>query len=312
MPDSSEKLPRLPPRAPHGHKGSFGTVSIIGGCAAPERRMIGAPALAALAALRAGAGLVRLLMPEPILDSGIVLAPSAVGRALIIDDRHELIPFRMAEEIDAQTVGDSPCTCLAIGPGLGGGAGVRAATLRAVQQADVPVVVDADAINALAEIPELWRDFKAPAVLTPHPGEFRRLAGALKITADPAEAASRPQAAAGLAQKLGCVVVLKGAGTIVSDGQRTWRCERGHPCLATGGTGDVLTGAVAGIISQFSPAHGALRTPARPLDLYDAARLAVLAHAIAGENWAASHHAQAGLLAGELAELLPAALESLR
>jgi NAD(P)H-hydrate epimerase len=233
-----------------------------------------------------------------------------------------VIPHEAAAVLDE--VVDS-CTALAIGPGLGTGIGAQALALRAVQQQDVTVVVDADAINALADVPELSRDFHAAAVLTPHPGEFRRLAGALRIGHDPAEESQRAAGAEALAQRLGCVVVLKGAGTVVSDGHRTWTCERGHACLATAGTGDVLTGVIAGLAAQFvrpvdpvlaklpEPARRALGADAAPgLDLFEAARAGVLAHALAGERWAAAHGASAGLLAPELAEFIPVCVESLR
>ncbi len=296
----SKDLPTLPPRPLDGHKGTFGTVAIIGGCCSGSKHMIGAPALAALGALRAGAGLARLVMPAPILSAGVTLAPSATGVALAVDPiTSDLDTPGAVAEVDRQA---STAACVAIGPGLGAGEAARAMVLRAVQQEEASMVVDADALNALAEIPELWRDFRARAVLTPHPGEYRRLAQALKITHDPTREDSRQSAAAALAQRLGAVVVLKGAGTVVSDGQKTWRCGRGHACLATAGTGDVLTGVIAGLIAQH----------AGVMPLYDAARLGVEAHARAGEAWARSHHASAGLLAEELAGLVPGSLEELR
>jgi len=105
---------------------------------------------------------------------------------------------------------------------------------------------------------------------------------------------------------VGCVVVLKGAGTVVSDGIRTWTCTHGHPCLATAGTGDVLAGLIGGLAAQFAPDQEA------GMSLFDVARLGVQAHAIAGEEWARKHTAQAGLLARELADELPAVLEGMR
>jgi NAD(P)H-hydrate epimerase len=116
--------------------------------------------------------------------------------------------------------------------------------------------------------------------------------------------------------------VLKGSGTIVSDGLRTWTCPSGHPALGTAGTGDVLSGVIAGLIAQFCPtpqmmlmrgkAPAMPADPLRPLDLYDAARVAVWAHGAAGERWARSHSASGGLLAMEVAEAVPAILELLR
>lgn len=301
-----DPLPRLPGRDPRGHKGTFGTVSSIGGCCAGSTRMIGAPALSALGALRAGAGLVKLIMPRPILDSGIVLCPSATGIALDVESDGSVSASAGVGVVDQAAEASD---CLVIGPGLGRGNGPRALSLRAVQQASAAVVVDADALNALAEVPDLFRDFHAAAILTPHPGEFARLAQAQRITASPVDPATRGSATEQLAQKLGCVVVLKGAGTVVSNGLRTWVCSRGHSALATAGTGDVLAGVIAGLAAQFF-------RPGRPspggLDLFDVARLGVQAHAVAGEAWAARSGAGGGLVAAELADLLPHAIESLR
>lgn len=307
---SGSDLPRLPARRHDGHKGDFGAVGVIGGCCAGEVRMIGAPALAARAALRSGCGLARLAMPEPIVSAGVVLCPSATGVALPVGEGGAILPHEAAERIDALV---AQSQCLVIGPGLGRGEGPRAASLRSVMHQEVPVVVDADAINCLAEVPALARDFRAAAVLTPHPGEFSRLAGSLKIAHDPVNPTSRPDAARELARRVGCVVVLKGAGTVVSDGQRTWVCTRGHPCLATAGTGDVLAGLIAGLVAQFArlPKFKGDRDRG-PLDLFECAQVAVQAHAVAGERWAEHHGAEAGLLAADLADSLPAVLDAMR
>ncbi|MCA9288103.1 MAG: NAD(P)H-hydrate dehydratase, partial [Phycisphaerales bacterium] len=231
----------LPARQPSGHKGTFGTVLVIGGCSAGTRRMIGAPALAALAALRAGAGLARLLVPAPILDAAIAVAPSATGHALAVDADGAIVPHLAAEAFDTHS---SNANCLVVGPGLGDGPGPTALALRAVQHADVPVVVDADALNCLAALPDLTPDVRAAAILTPHPGEYRRLADALRIAHDPTDDNSRVPAAEALAQRLGVIVALKGARTVVSDGQQLWSHEGDNPALATGGSGDVLAGII--------------------------------------------------------------------
>lgn len=313
---SPPDLPTLPARDPAGHKGTFGTVAIVGGSARADTRMIGAPALAATAALRAGCGLARLIMPAPILDAALTIAPCATGRAIPTDTEGNIIPHEAAAVIDA-VIRD--CTCLAIGPGLGRGEGPRAAVLRAVQQQNVPVVVDADALNCLSEVPQLTRDLRAAAVFTPHPGEFRRLTRAMGIKDDLGLDASRERGAEQLAQRLGCIIVLKGAGTVVSDGARTWTNTTGHPCLATGGSGDVLTGVIASLLAQFvasAPAvtqPGSLpRPPGRPLDLFDAARVAVSIHGRAGESWATRSGASGGMLATDLLDELPLAVERMR
>ncbi len=315
--------PCLPARDPLGHKGSFGTIAVIGGCVSGGAMMIGAPALAALGALRAGAGLARLVCPEPVLAGALAITPSATGVVLPTDSTGTIIAHEAAALLDSVF---ASCDALAVGPGLGsdteGSQGVEAVTLRAVMQDTLPVVVDADAINALAGIPELARDFRASAVLTPHPGEFRRLAGPLKITLDPTDPAQRPAAAQAMAQKLGCIVVLKGAGTVVTDGHRLWVCPRGHACLGTAGTGDVLTGVIAGLIGQgvagcgtgvqAVSARGTGFQPVHTSDLFETARAGVLVHALAGERWAEQHKASAGLLASELADLIPGCAESIR
>jgi len=302
---------KLPTRDPDGHKGTFGTVAIVGGCADSRSRMIGAPAIAALAALRAGAGLARVLCPSPILNDVISITPSATGVALPTSADGALIAHEAAEVFDLHT---SSADSIVIGPGLGWNPdpldplaeGTRAIVLRAILHSDVPLVVDADALTALASTPDFARDFRAAAILTPHPGEHKRLASALSLPVAGEDDASRLAACESLARRVGCIVVLKGAGTVVSDGQQSWKCEHGHACLATAGTGDVLSGLLGGLLAQHSKAT------ARPrLSLFEVACIGVQAHAMAGEFWAKAN-AQAGLVAGELADLLPTALDKMR
>lgn len=246
--------PQLPPRDPRGHKGTFGTVLVCGGCAA-NPRMIGAPALAAVAALRGGCGLAKIIAPEPIINHVLALCPSATGWGVAVDEGGHIVAHESSRAFDALA---PHAHAIVVGPGLGEGPGVSRLALRAIQHEGCPVIIDADAINALATIPELHRDWKCAGVITPHPGEFRRLAAALNIEADAVSEATRPSAAEELAQKLGCIVVLKGAGTVVSDGHRTWVNDTGGPELATAGTGDVLAGLIAGLVAQ----HGERRSEA--------------------------------------------------
>lgn len=292
----------LPPRDPHGHKGTFGTVAVIGGCCDGGRRMIGAPALAGEAALRAGAGLVRIAAPAPVMNAVLVACPSATGDPIAVGPDRAMLAHVGAAVVDRLA---GAARCIVVGPGMGTSAGAGAAALRCVQQESAVVVVDADAITLLAEVPELSRDFRAAAVMTPHPGEYRRIAGALGIRLDPANPSQRSAAAESLAQRLGCVVVLKGANTVVTDGQRTWVSPAANAALATGGTGDVLSGLIAGIVAPFGG-------PGAALSLLDIACLAVRAHAAAAELWVHERGASAGMLAGELAEMIPRAVESMR
>jgi NAD(P)H-hydrate epimerase len=296
----SDPLPPLPARDPAGHKGTFGTVCVVGGHAAHPVTMLGSVVLASLGALRAGAALCIAAAPEPLVPAILAANPSAIGLPLPVDAEGRLVPHAVAEALDRHA---SRASAFVLGPGLGTGFPEEQVTIRLLSADDGrPVVVDADAINCLASTPSFDLDLRAPMVLTPHPGEFARIAAALRIDADPVDPAARPYAAARLAQRLGCVVALKGHGTVVSDGTRTWTCGRGNDALAVGGSGDVLAGVIGGLLA----AHG------RSLGPYDCARLAVEAHAIAGELWAARAGGTAGMLAAELAAEIPAALGAMR
>ena len=292
-------VPPLPPRDPDGHKGTFGTVTVFGGCASGGSRMIGAPALAALGALRAGAGRARLATPEPIINEALTVAPSATGIPLPVTPAGDP---ETAEAVRLLAESAEASDALVVGPGLGLSDGAAALALQAVVQDAAPVVVDADALTLLSRVPELQRDIRASAVLTPHPGEYRRLAAACGIDADPADPSTQPEAAQRLAGFLGVIVVLKGARTVVADGVRYATCGEPNPALAAGGSGDVLAGAIAGLIA----AHG------REIGLFDCAVHGVCAHAAAAGAWRDRAGATGGMLAADLAGCLPAAVQARR
>lgn len=301
MHETVERVAPLPSRPVDGHKGVFGRVGVVGGCASDDPRMVGAPALAALGAVRAGCGLVKIAAPGGILDAVLGMAPFATGLALP-GDKGGLDGAGSAECFDELAGG---VDALCVGMGLGRSEGARAVALRCVLQEDAPAVLDADGLNLLAETPEFWREVRAALVITPHPGEARRLLDALSMRGEPTGTeGERVDACVGLARRLGCVVVLKGAGTVVSDGLRAWVCRAGHPCLATGGTGDVLAGVIAGLIAQGREGRGP--------DLFGCAQAGVLAHARAGEAWAAANRASGGMTPVDLAGLIPAQVEALR
>ncbi|MGD1915432.1 MAG: NAD(P)H-hydrate dehydratase [Phycisphaerales bacterium] len=313
--------PKLPKRDSTGHKGDFGRVAIVGGCALANSRMIGAPALAGLAATRSGAGLVQLVCPEGVLNEALGIAPQATGRGLPTDTSGALLVSDSVAILDTII---EETDVVVIGPGFGRGAGQSALSLRAMQQKLMPVVVDADALNELSDTPQLALDFHAPAVITPHPGEFSRLASALGMDADATSDTARPTAAEQLAQRLGCIVVLKGARTVVSDGLQTWVDDTADSALATGGTGDVLAGLIGGLIAQHARpithelARSKLGERARHLPddghltLFEVARCAVVAHAQAARLWREQNHASAGLTPMALADHLPEAITALR
>lgn len=310
----TDQMPRLPARPPDGHKGTFGTVCIVGGQAATPRLMLGGPAFSALAALRCGSGLAVLAVPAPMMLHALGCAPSATGLALPVDDQGRLIPSEVAELLDGHAMGFN---CLAVGPGFGDGVPQQQITLRLVAQDRLPLVIDADALNALAGLPGFQQDFRAPAILTPHPGEYRRLASNLEISLDPADPDQRPEAAAQMASRLGCVVVLKGARTVLSDGLNTYINTSGNVALATAGSGDVLAGVIASFVGQFfkpSLGIGSRQVSAEQqggLNLLDCARLGVHLHGLAADCWAA-RHGDAGLLAADLLDGLPDLLAGLR
>lgn len=308
-------FPSLPARPEHGHKGTFGTVCVIGGQCAGARMMIGGPAFSAGAALRIGCGLAVLAMPEPILASGLTITPSATGLALPVDEDGRPLPAEVAWILDRDA---DKFDCIAIGPGFGDDGPQQQIVVRLIAQDETPIVIDADALNAMARVRDFRGDFRAKAILTPHPGEFERLAAPLGIDFDPHDRAIRERAAAEMAQRLGCVVVLKGRATVVSDGLEVWVNDTGNVSLATAGTGDVLTGVIAGLVAQFFKPHvgiGSRQVPPERqggLSLFDCARLGVRMHGIAADLWSAERQrTSAGLLASELAAYLPMARRSL-
>lgn len=283
-------LPSLPPRPRDAHKGTFGTVIIVGGC----DTMMGAPALSATAALRSGAGLVKIATVPAALPVALTIEPSATGIMLSDDIATTL---HQLDGADPQKK-----AILAVGPGLGQSDDARE-LVEALLQGSRTIVLDADGLNLLARLLHKTNrlQIKAPLVLTPHPGEFSRLADALSIHHSPTDSASRPAAAAALANALHATVLLKGASTIISDGQRYFINTTGNPALATAGSGDVLTGLLAALIAQ-----GAQGTSP-----FDAACLAAHLHGLAADLWA-NVHGQSGLLARELATLLPDAFNHCR
>jgi len=313
----------LPARPADGHKGTFGTVLVIGGSVADGRVMLGAPLLAARAALRSGAGLVRVAAPAPIAASIVAALPEATGIALPVDGDGHLRASEAAQRIDA-FAGDADA--IVAGPGLGTGDEIGAIVLRLASRTALPplrgvpsdpvIVLDADALDVLARTPGFDRDLQARIVVTPHPGEFRRLAAALDLGHDPVDrpgAADRREAAETLARRLGCVTVLKGPGTVTTDGHRTIVNDSGGAVLATGGTGDVLAGTIGGLLAQARAGDGTGRDRGVE-DLLAIVATAVRAHGLAADAWAAAHGGEraAGMLARELADELPGALAGMR
>lgn len=311
------ELPRFPARPSDGHKGTFGTVCVIGGQVGGDspRVMVGGPAFAALGALRSGCGLAVLAVPMPIMAAALVIAPSATGLALPVDgSTGAMKPSEIAHMLDHHM---HSFRCIAIGPGFGSEVPQQQVVVRLASQNDVPLVIDADAINCLANLHDFHRDMRCNAILTPHPGEFDRLANRMGFDIDATDPKSRPAAAEELARRLGCVVALKGARTVISDGVNTHINESGNVALATAGTGDVLTGVIAGFVAQFFKPHlgmASKQVAAQQqggLSLFDCARLGVHVHGLAADAWAAKH-GDAGMTALDLVDEIPEALRTMR
>jgi hydroxyethylthiazole kinase-like uncharacterized protein yjeF len=292
MPDGAPLLPApdavlIPARPKDAHKGTFGTAIVVAG----SLGLTGAAFLSSTAAARTGAGLVRLLVADtiyPILAAKCTevmatpvpeVAPGAVGHAA-----YDSILRQMA----AAEVG-------IIGPGLGRDSSTWRLVIDLVQHAGCPLVIDADGLNALAESPRLKGKLGKTRVLTPHPGELGRLVGKTpaEINADRTGIARRS------AKEWGAIVVLKGAHTVVAhpDG-RTSEDPHAVPALATGGTGDVLSGIIGGLIAQGS-------------DPFTAAVTGVYLHAAAGRR-IAERLGDSGLLAGDLLPEIPLVMNYLR
>lgn len=262
----------LAPRHPDTNKGNFGHVLVIGG----SWGKTGAPAMAGLAALRSGAGLVTVACPEAALAVVASYAPELMTEPLSGNDLQRIVARK---------------DVLAIGPGLGTHPDTVSFVRRAVLELPHPMVIDADGLNALAGEP--WSGEGKSRVLTPHPGEMARLSGlsVQQIQAD------RVETARAFATERKVTLVLKGQCTVIAfaDG-RVWLNPTGTPALATGGTGDILTGMIAGFLGQF------------PDEPDRAVAAAVYLHGLSGRLGAAEL-SDKSLIATDILRYLPAAME---
>jgi ADP-dependent NAD(P)H-hydrate dehydratase / NAD(P)H-hydrate epimerase len=286
--DAAEAFPL---RRREAHKGDFGHVLVVAGSVGKT----GAAVLAAGGALRAGAGLVTVATPEPCLAVVAAARPEAMTEPLPATPGGGLHEASLARLVALAGERDA----VVLGPGIGQDPGTRALVRAFLRECPVPLVVDADGLNALAPagreagaLDRLRRE--AATVLTPHPGEMARLVGqrAAFVQRD------RPAAAAALARETETIVVLKGERTLVAEPSgRAAVAGTGNPGMATGGTGDVLAGVVGSLLAR----HGALLS----------ATAAAFVHGRAGDV-AARERGEEGMTAGDVVEALPAAIESVR
>jgi NAD(P)H-hydrate epimerase len=237
------------PRQATANKGNYGHVLVVGGTLGSAGGKSGAPALAALGALRAGAGLVTAAVPAPALALVAAIAPELMTWPLAATSTGCVSENNLAPEfLSALTAGK---TVLAIGPGMGQSAETAKFVTGLLEATTIPAVIDADALNILAAAPELLAKLAVGGrtlVLTPHPGEMARLAG---VTVAEVQA-NRLAVARSFAQHSGVTLVLKGARTLIAhpDGRVAVNTS-GNPGMAKGGSGDLLTGLIAGLLAQY-------------------------------------------------------------
>lgn len=271
--------PALPARPESGHKGMFGRVLVVGGSAG----MIGAPVLAGTASLRMGAGLVQIAVPWSILHAALVITPELIGIGLDEDDDKDAL-LDAAEQADA----------IVVGPGLGT-MPLAMSWLKQLVRMNKPMVIDADALNLLAQQASWPKYFKARAILTPHPGEMNRLATRfLEISQLYDHDEARIDLATQLAHKVGQVVLLKGHRTVVCDDMRVYVNTTGDSSLSKAGSGDVLSGIIGCLLGQ-------------KMDRFDAACLGAYLHGKAGEL-AGRRIGMRGVLARDVIDSLPATI----
>jgi NAD(P)H-hydrate epimerase len=273
--DESAVRGLLPKRARNAHKGDFGKLLLVCG----SRGLTGAAALAARAALRSGAGLVSLGVPASVYPILAAKLDEAMVFPLPDDADGKLCDAALPELLRRL---ESSTACL-IGPGLGRSEQVGRVVTELVSRSRVPLVVDADGINALAQHMDVLRGASCPVVLTPHDGEFARLGGDLT--------AGRFAAARQLSAQTGAVVLLKGNRTVIAQGDRLAVNSTGNPGMATGGSGDVLSGVIVSLLGQGLPA-------------FEAAQAGAWLHGAAGDR-AAAELGQYGLLPSDLIGMLP-------
>ena len=267
-------LSLLPDRNPWGHKGEFGKLLLLCG----SRGYTGAAFFAAMGALRSGAGLVFLGVPESIYGiEAVKLYEPVIFPLPDVDGRlsADAVPEILSRlpRMDA----------VLVGPGLGQSEGTLAVVRAVLEKAECPVVVDADGINVLRAHRDLLRGRKSPTILTPHDGEFARLGGII--------GEDRMAAAAALADDLGCVVLLKGHETCVTDGTDGYINPTGNSGMAVGGSGDVLAGVITALLGAGLP----------PLE---AAACGAWLHGAAGDRCAAEL-GQHGMLPTDMLSALP-------
>ena len=276
--DHDKVLSFLPERPVDGHKGTFGKILLLCG----SRGYTGAAALAAMGALRTGAGLVYLGVPDCIYEIEAIKLTEPV--IIPVADDGTTYDSTAVEKILALLQGKD---AVLIGPGIGQSQGSEAVVCAVLENFKGPVVLDADGINVMDTHKDILRERTGSTILTPHDGEFRRFGGIL--TDDRAESAAE------LAKDLNVIVLLKGHRTVITDGKCTYINTTGNPGMATGGSGDVLSGIIVSLLGQGIP----------PLE---AAASGAWLHGAAGDL-CAHEIGQSGMLPSDMVNVLPRLLK---
>ena len=266
-------LELLPDRREEAHKGNFGRILLLCGC----KGYTGAPALAAMGALRSGAGLVYLAVPRSIyqIEAAKLNEPIVIPLPQMNGKLSVLAHGKIKNMLEGKSA-------VLIGPGLGQSAGTLNAVKTVLKYSKCPVILDAVGINVLQKHKDILRERTSPTIMTPHPGEFARIAG---------ECDDRRTAAMNAARELNSIVVLKGHETLVTDGSVCYKNPTGNPGMAVGGSGDVLSGIITSLIGQGMP----------PLE---AAACSVWLHGAAGDI-CANEMGQYGMLPTDMLKVLP-------
>lgn len=278
-----DRVPQLKTRPTDGHKGTFGHALIIAG----SEGMTGAAILAGRSALRSGAGLVSVMTVPASRDAIVIAEPALMTRAIPQ-------PQELTEAWGESLAGYS---AIGIGPGLGTSQQAQKLVATLYQHFPGPMVIDADGLNGLSQHqPSVWSEHSAEQVriVTPHPGEFARMIGC--ATSDLASPLERWKSAVEFASTHRVIVCLKGQQTVMTDGSQFAINRTGNSGLATGGTGDVLTGLMTGLLAQRE----------QPLD---AVRLACHLHGFAADL-AVEELTPWGMTSTDLVEWLPAAFKT--
>lgn len=269
----SDVLKLLPDRAPDSHKGTYGKILLLCG----SRGYTGAAALAAMGALRCGAGLVFLGVPESIyaIEAGKLLEPVVLPFA----DDGGMFSLDAIDDIRKRMSG---MDAVLIGPGIGISNGTCKVVEVVLKEFSGPVILDADGINLLAGHTDILRGRQADTILTPHPGEFARIGG------DPGR---RINSALALAKELNSIILLKGHRTVITDGDTVYINPTGNPGMAVGGCGDILAGMITSLVGQKLPS-------------LEAAACGAWLHGRAGDL-CAENLGQYGMLPSDMLSVLP-------